>query len=371
MARINALVIGAGVIGLATARALAQRGCEVIVVDSEGAMGQHASSRNSEVLHAGLYYPPGSLKARLCVQGRHALLAYCRARGVAHAQPGKLVVATRHDQHAELQRIYARGQRNGVEDLRLLSAREARALEPTIAATSALLSPATGIVDSHGLMQALWRDAQDAGALMALRTHVRRMEPCTDGVHVWTDHEEPPLRFHVVVNAAGLGARAIAIATAGLDAQHVPPLHLLKGTYFSFGAPSPWSHLVYPVPDTASLGIHLTLDLHGRARFGPDQQWIDTIDYVPDPTRAAAFAAAIAAYYPALDATRLRPDYVGIRAKTQGPGEPPTDFMIQGPTHHGIAGLCNLFGIESPGLTSCLAIAEEVVRCLDLPASSS
>lgn len=359
---VDALVIGAGIIGVAIARALALAGREVILVEQERSPGQHTSSRNSEVLHAGLYYPPGSLKARLCVAGRPALVDYCRAQSVPHAQPGKLIVATHRHQHSRLDHIEQRARQNGVDSLLRLDAAAVRAREPTIEATEALWSPDTGIVDSHTLLRALLADAQRHGAMLSPATTVLAIDQRPGGLTVVT--EPLRLRCRLVVNAAGHGAHAIARRTQGLVAQHIPPQHWLKGTYFRLAGPSPWRHLIYPVPDTASLGIHVTLDLAGQARFGPDQQWVDHLDYALEPDRAAHFERAIRAYYPDLDPARLQPDYVGVRPKVVGPGQPAADFIIDGPATHGIDGLCNLFGIESPGLTACLAIADHVVRTL-------
>ncbi len=360
--RIDALVVGAGVIGLAVARALARAGREVVVLERERAVGQHASSRNSEVIHAGIYYPPNSLKARLCLEGRDALYRYCGARGVAHRRVGKLIVATTEAQRPTLERLRARAHHNGVDDLRPVDAAEIRRREPAVFACAALWSPSTGIIDSHGLMRALWSDAERRGAALALDTTLTAASPEAGGLLV--DAGDTTLRCALLVNAAGLGAQSVARAVRGLPPSAIPRRHLLKGSYFSLAGASPFSHLIYPVPDTASLGIHVTVDLAGRARFGPDQQWVETVDYSLDPGRASAFSEAIRAYYPGLDPDALTPDYAGIRAKIQGPAEPPVDFMIQGPGEHGIDGLVNLFGIESPGLTASLALADEVLRRL-------
>lgn len=365
---LDAVVVGAGVIGLAIARALACAGREVVVIERERAIAQHASSRNSEVLHAGIYYPPSSLKARLCVQGRRALVQYCRERDVDFRLLGKLIVAARPDQRATLEQLHQRAQNNGVHDLRMLSGPEVVAMEPALRVDAGLWSPGTGIIDSHRLMQALWADAEERGASLALDTEVVSVRP-RDG-HLELRAGDLDTTCATLVNAAGLGARALASRIEGLAADHVPPLHLLKGNYFSLDRPAPFSHLVYPVPDAATLGVHVTLDLGGGVRFGPDQQWIDRIDYEVDPARAEGFATAIAAYYPEIRVEDLAPAYAGIRAKIQGPGEPPTDFVIQGPQVHGIDGVCNLFGIESPGLTASLAIADEVLAHLGIPAAA-
>jgi L-2-hydroxyglutarate oxidase LhgO len=364
--RIDAVVVGAGAIGLAIARALARAGREVVVLERERAPAQHTSSRNSEVLHAGLYYPPGSLKARLCVQGRAALVRYCSDRGIAHRLVGKLVVATRDAQRPALAALHARALANGAPDVRLVDAAEIRSLEPHVRAVAGLLSPATGILDTHGLMRALWADAEVHGAMLALATPFERAQVrAGGGFRVWAGGTR--LRCALLVDAAGLGAPEVAAAIDGLPPGHVPEQHLLKGSYFALQGPAPFSRLVYPLPDAATLGIHVTLDLAGRVRLGPDQQQVDRIDYAVDPGRAPAFAAAVADYFPALDPTRLVPDSAGIRPRLHRPGQPPADFVIEGPAEHGVPGLCTLFGIESPGLTACLAIAREVLGRLGLP----
>lgn len=363
--RIDALVVGAGVIGLAVARALAVGGREVVVIERERAWGQHTSSRNSEVLHAGLYYPTDSLKARLCVAGRRALVRYCEAREVALRRIGKLIVATRDEQRPALAQLHAQALANGVLDLRPLTAADVRALEPRVHAVAGLWSPSTGILDSHALMRALWADAQAHGASMALDTRFERARVLPEGgLRVWAG--DTTLHTTLLVDAAGLHAPEVAAAIEGLPAALIPRQRLLKGSYFTLAGPSPFSHLVYPLPDAATLGIHVTLDLAGRTRLGPDQQWVERIDYAVDPARAAAFAEAVSDYFPDLDPSALQPDTAGIRPKLHGPGTSPVDFMIQGPADHGVPGLCNLFGIESPGLTACLAIADEVLARLGL-----
>lgn len=366
--RIDSVVIGAGVVGLAVARALALRGREVVVLEAQGAIGSQTSSRNSEVIHAGLYYAPGSLKARLCVQGRHALYAYCDAHGVSYRRCGKLIVATAAEQFAALDRIEARGRANGVDDLRRLSAQEATTLEPALTCVAALLSPSTGIIDSHGLMLALQGEAQERGAMVALKSPVLRGRAGAGGIELDVGGDDPMRVFaRHVVNSAGLQAPQVAMSIEGLDSAHVPPARYCKGNYFALGGRAPFTRLIYPVPDEAGLGVHLTLDLAGQARFGPDTEWLEPgqpIDYDVDPRRAEGFDEAIRRYWPGLPALALAPAYSGVRPKVVGPGEPAADFMIVGPEDHGVAGLVNLFGIESPGLTASIAIGEYVARHL-------
>ncbi len=369
MDQVDALVIGAGVVGLAVGRALAQSGLETVVLERADAIGTATSSRNSEVIHAGLYYPAGSLKARLCVQGRVQLYDFCASHGVAHRRCGKLVVATSAAQHAALDATRAKAAASGVE-LQWLDADEARALEPALRCTAALLSSETGIVDSHGLMLALQGDLEGAGGALALCSPVTGLRCGADGHVVRVGGEAPmELRARIVVNAAGLWAPGLAAAMQGLAAQHVPSGHHAKGNYFSLAGRAPFSHLIYPVPEEAGLGVHLTLDLAGQARFGPDVQWLpdgppDAIDYRVDAARAEGFYAQIRRYWPDLRDGALQSAYSGVRPKLGGPGSAAADFVVQGPATHGVAGLVNLFGIESPGLTACLAIADEVLASI-------
>lgn len=369
MDRVDALVIGAGVVGLAVGRALARQGLETIVLERADAVGTGTSSRNSEVIHAGLYYPAGSLKARLCVQGRRQLYAFCQSHGVAHRRCGKLVVATTPDQHATLEATRAKAAANGVE-LRRLEAAEAQALEPALRCSAALHSPETGIVDSHGLMLALHGDLESAGGALALCSPVSGLRLGNDAHVVQVGGETPmELAAGIVVNAAGLWAPGLAALSEGLASAFVPPAHHAKGNYFSLAGRAPFSRLIYPVPEQAGLGVHLTLDLAGQARFGPDVEWLppgapDDIDYRVDPARADGFYAEIRRYWPDLRDGALQPAYSGVRPKLGGPGSAAADFVVQGPQDHGVAGLVNLFGIESPGLTSCLALADEVLRRL-------
>jgi L-2-hydroxyglutarate oxidase LhgO len=364
MEQVDAVVIGAGVVGLAVGRALALSGREVLVLESENAIGTGTSSRNSEVIHAGIYYPAGSLKARLCVQGKAMLYAYCAERGVAHRQLGKLIVATSPEQVLALDGIRAKAAANGVHDLQKLSAAEARALEPALACEAALLSPSTGVVDSHGLMLAIQGDMENAGGLLALVSPVQhigvRHGTTTHPIRV-TSQDGTELACKVLVNAAGLHAVSLARAMEGLDNSRLPLAYFAKGNYFTLAGKAPFSRLIYPVPEAAGLGVHLTLDLGGQAKFGPDVQWIQNpADLQVDPRRGDAFYAEVRKYWPALQDGALQPGYAGMRPKINAPHEAAADFMIQGPAEHGVPGLVNLLGIESPGLTSSLAIAEEV-----------
>jgi L-2-hydroxyglutarate oxidase LhgO len=372
MDAVDVVVVGAGVVGLACARALALAGHEVLVLEREGLYGSGISARNSEVVHAGLYYPAGSLKAQLCVRGRELLLAYCEARGVGHRRCGKLVVATSHAERPALQALLARGQANGVEGLQQIGADAARRLEPALACVDAIHSPASAIVDAHGLMTALLGDAQNAGALLALNTPLIGTEPDHGGWRLRTGGSEPfTLLCRWVVNAAGLGAQTVARAMAGFPAASVPTQHLARGHYFVLAGRSPFARLMYPMPVDGGLGIHLTLDLGGQARFGPDVEWLPEgtpeagIPYAVDARRAGAFEADVRRYWPALPASALAPAYTGVRPKLSGPGEAAADFVIAGPQQHGVAGVVQLFGIESPGLTACLAIAEHVATLVE------
>jgi L-2-hydroxyglutarate oxidase LhgO len=374
MDAINTVVIGAGVVGLAVARALALSGREVLVLDKEDAIGTETSARNSEVIHAGIYYPVGSLKARLCVQGKELLYAYAQARGVAHQRCGKLIVATSADEVAQLAQIQRKAAANGVA-LQALSAQEARALEPALHCEAALLSSSTGIVDSHGLMLSLQGDLENAGGMVALNSALQSAVRTPQG---WVLQVQDPntgeaseLLAQTVVNAAGLHAPVLA-RQFGLQVP-LPLAHYAKGNYFTLAGRAPFSRLIYPVPQAAGLGVHLTLDLGGQAKFGPDVQWVDgPQDVQVDPARGDAFYAEVRQYWPDLPDGALLPGYAGIRPKIQAPGEAAKDFLIQGETQclgepwpaHGAPGLVNLFGIESPGLTSSLAIGQAVLDML-------
>jgi L-2-hydroxyglutarate oxidase LhgO len=360
MFKVEAIVVGAGVIGLAIARALAVRGVQVLLLEKEGSIGTGTSSRNSEIVHSGLYYEADSLKARLCVRGRRTLYRYCAERGVPHRQCGKIIVATGSGEDDDLGRLLQRAQTNGVEGIERIGAARLKNLEPQIQGTGALSSPCTGIVDSHALMLSYQSDAQAAGCTMAFRTPVVAAFMAGDKIQLRTGgQEEAELEADLVVNAAGLNAWDFSSILHGLDQATIPLKYLAKGNYFTLtGAGSPFRHLVYPVPEPGGLGIHLTLDLAGQARFGPDVEWVDSIDYAVDETRGTQFYAAIRRYWPALNDGALMPTYSGIRPKTAATG--PCDFVIQGSRQTGHPGYIALYGIESPGLTASLAIGEHV-----------
>ena len=360
MDKVDCVVVGAGVVGLAVARALALQGREVMVLEAADAIGTQTSSRNSEVIHAGIYYAAGSLKAQLCVQGKQMLYAYCAERGISHQRCGKLIVATSDAQVLELQAYVKKAAANGVNDLTLLSAAEAQAMEPNLACKAAVLSPSTGIVDSHGLMLALLGDLENAGGLLALNSPLSKAV-CRHDAIVLEASDGTMLVARTVVNAAGLYAPALAGQFSGLSPSHVPQAYYAKGNYFTLAGKSPFSRLIYPVPEAAGLGVHLTIDLGGQAKFGPDVEWVASADdLVVNPARGDSFYAEVRKYWPGLKDGALQAGYAGIRPKIQAPDEAAKDFLIQGPDVHGVPGLVNLFGIESPGLTSCLAIADRV-----------
>lgn len=367
MDTVQTVVVGAGVVGLAIARALALTGREVVILEAADAIGTETSSRNSEVIHAGIYYEPGSLKAQLCVEGRERLYAYCDERGVAYRNCGKLIVAASDAQREGLERIDKRARAAGVDNLRWLSGAEAMAMEPALSCAHALLSPSTGIIDSHGLMLALQGEAEDHGAMLARCSRVLRGRVTPEGFELEVESEGDTMRLacRELVNAAGLGANAVAAALEGLGADHVPPLYYAKGNYFALAARCPFSRLIYPIPNEAGLGVHLTIDLGGQGRFGPDVEWIEAIDYDVDPTRCAGFYEEIRTYWPGLPDGTLHASYAGIRPKLVPAGQAAADFRIDGPETHRVGGLVNLFGIESPGLTASLAIGERVRRALD------
>ena len=358
----DAVVIGAGVVGLAVARELAVAGREVIILEAENAIGTATSSRNSEVIHAGIYYPRGSLKARACVEGRALLYRYCTERGIPHMRCGKLIVATNEAQLGELESIRQKAHANGVADVAWISVDEANAMEPAVACVGALHSPSTGVVDSHALMLALLGDAEAHGAMLAFLSPLESARVTSDGrIELRVGGAEPMhLAARTVVNAAGLTAPSLAKRIEGYPQAKAPPEFYAKGNYYSLVGKSPFSRLVYPVPEPGGLGVHVTIDMGGQARFGPDVEWVDRIEYAVDPRRADKFYAAIRRYWPQLPDGALAPGYAGIRPKIAGPKEPAPDFVIQGPAEHGVQGLVNLFGIESPGLTASLALAVDV-----------
>ena len=366
---VDAIVIGAGVVGLAVARALALQGREVMVLEAANVIGTGISARNSEVIHAGMYYPSGSLKASLCVQGRAQLVAYCQERGIAHRLCGKLIVATQASQIPKLKAIQDQALANGVTDVRWLSAQEAMAMEGALKCVAALLSPSTGIVDSHGLMLSFQGDLENAGGMVVLNAAVESVDMDSDKTsrsqHLVSMVDGSVLATRTLINAAGLMAPALAHQFSGLAPQHIPKAYFAKGNYFTLNSPAPFRHLIYPVPESAGLGVHLTLDLGGQAKFGPDVQWVDTPDdFQVDASRGDAFYAAVRTYWPALPDGALQSGYSGIRPKISSPQSPAADFLIQGPETHGVPGLVNLFGIESPGLTSSMAIAAWVTKLL-------
>lgn len=365
--RVDCVVVGAGVVGLAVARACTRAGVETLVLEAAGAIGTGISSRNSEVIHAGLYYPPGSLKARLCVAGRQRLYAYCDAHHVPCRRCGKLVVATSDGQQDALRRIAANANASGVTNLRWLSAREARALEPALHCSAAIESPSTGIVASHAFMRSLQGELEAGGGMLALASPVLGGEVMRDGsgIRLRVGGSEPvEILARRAINCAGLNAQAVARSIRGVPAASIPAQYYAKGSYYALSARPPFSRLIYPLPDADSLGVHLTLDLAGRARFGPDVECVGAPDYDVDPARADGFYAAIRRYWPALADGALHPDYAGVRPKLGPAGAPAADFVIQGPEAHGVHGLIQLYGIESPGLTASLAIADEVVARL-------
>lgn len=365
---IDCLVIGAGAVGLACAAEMARRGHEVLVAEATPLIGSGTSSRNSEVIHGGMYYATGSLKHRMCVEGRRKLYDYLASRNVAHKKCGKLIVATSDAEIAKIEAIDRLARANGVENMQLLSAAEAKALEPNLACTAALLSPETGILDSHGYMLALQGDIEAAGGAIALEAPVIGGEATGDGFVIRIGGASPAtIHCRMLINSAGLYAQRVAGLIDGVPAP--PPLTLAKGSYFGCAGKPAFRHLIYPAPVDGGLGVHLTLDLGGRMKFGPDVEWLDErdpdrVDYTVDLRRAEAFYAVIRRYWPALPDGALTPDYAGCRPKLSGPGEPAADFRIEGPAAHGLAGLVNLYGIESPGLTSSLAIAGTVAEAL-------
>lgn len=362
MDEVGAIVVGAGVVGLAVARSLARAGHEVMILERERQFGTITSSRNSGVIHAGLYYPDGSLKAQLCVEGRRRLYAFCAEHGVDHRRCGKVIVAASEDEFPALDAVMAHGRAAGVDDLERLTAADVRRLEPELACAGAIHSPSTGIVDQHGLMLAILGDAEAHGAILACDAAVDHVRWA--GARWVVEVGDVQLAAPILINAAGLGAQALARTIEALDLERIPPLYFGKGCYFSYTGRVPFTRLIYPVPGATSLGTHFTLDLGGQARFGPDIHWVDEIDYSVDPALKSEFLAAARRIWPSVDEQRLQPAYAGIRPKLAGPGMEPADFVLQGEADHGLPGLVNLFGIDSPGLTSSLAIAERVAAMI-------
>jgi L-2-hydroxyglutarate oxidase LhgO len=363
--QVDCAVVGAGIVGLAIARELAMAGREVIVLEAADAIGTHTSSRNSEVIHAGLYYPHGSLKARFCVSGKGLLYDYCAVHGVPYNNIGKIVVAVTQDETATLKSYVGKAEANGVRDLRWLSRSELRDLEPAVECVAGFLSPSTGIVDSHALMLAYQGDAENHGASVVFKSPIESGAAGGGRIVLNVGGDEPmSIACRSVVNSAGLFAQNVARSIEGLPPSSIPPQYFAKAHYFSLSGKPPFSRLVYPVASNAHLGVHVTVDMAGQVRFGPDVCWVDAVDYTFDPAREPLFYAAIRKYYPGLKEGQLIPGYTGIRPKISGPQEPAADFMIRGPQDHGVTGIVNLYGIESPGLTASLAIARHVMALL-------
>lgn len=369
---VECVVIGAGVVGLAVARGLARGGREVLVLEKERWIGSETSSRNSEVIHAGLHYPKDSLKARFCVAGRDRLYGYCAERGIPHKRLGKLTVACKETELPILEGVWRKAEANGVTDLEWVGGNEARALEPELSCLRAFLSPSTGIVDSHALMLSYQAELEAAGGMVVLRAPVLAGRATERGFALEVGGAEPmALECRMLINSAGVHAPSLARRIAGIPPASIPRDYFCRGVYFTLSGRSPFRRLIYPVPEPGGLGVHLTLDLAGQARFGPDVEWIDGVDYTVDPRRGERFYAAIRSYWPQLKDGALQPGYAGIRPKISGPSEPAADFLVQGPAEHGVPGLVNLYGIESPGLTASLAIADHVASLLDTPAESA
>jgi len=358
--QLECVVVGAGIVGLAVARSMALAGHEVVVLEAESEIGMHTSSRNSEVIHAGLYYGDDTLKARLCVEGRALLYQYCEDRQIPHQRIGKLIVTSHKDERAKLEAIQTRALKNGVDDLSFVDSARIRELEPTVVCEAGLLSPSTGIVDSHSLMISLQADIEAGGGTVLTHSRIVRVEVTSSGFGITVEGLAETFECKTFINAAGLCASDVAGEIRQFDTKYIERVHFAKGHYFAYQGKSPFNHLVYPLPSDGGLGVHATNDMGGSARFGPDVDWVDTIDYAFDESRKARFVESVKKYFPDLDETRLMPAYTGIRPKLSGPGMPVRDFVIQGPSEHGVAGLVNLFGIESPGLTASIAIGNSV-----------
>ncbi|MBF0277023.1 MAG: NAD(P)/FAD-dependent oxidoreductase [SAR324 cluster bacterium] len=363
MDTVDITIIGAGVIGLAIAQKLAGTEKDLLILEQHRSFGTETSSRHSEVIHAGIYYPKDSLKAKFCVAGKIAMYDYCRRNRIPFKQLGKLIVATKSEEEPILEEILGKARTNGVFDLQWMSRQELQRLEPELQATQALFSPSTGIIDSHSFMRSLLANAESKGANLVCLTPVERIEPVKEGFEVHVGGENP-FHFHtrILINAGGLYAQDISRKISGLNPHSIPPIYFCKGNYFAISGKSPFSHLIYPVPEpnVAGLGVHSTIDLAGQVRFGPDVQYIDTIDYDVSLKNLPQFYHSIRRYFPGLPDASLRPDYSGIRPKLQGPGDPVADFIIQDASIHQLPGLIQLYGIESPGFTSSLAIADHV-----------
>jgi len=373
MEQVDAVVIGAGVVGLAIAARLSRHLSNVLVIDKNASFGEETSSRNSEVIHAGIYYPKNSLKAEFCVAGKQALYEYCQQRHIPHNNIGKLIVAQNAEEEAYLQTTIEKAAANGVDDLSWVSAKDLRTMEPNLSASAALLSPSTGIVDVHSYMQSLLAEIEQNNGQFVARTEMERVE-CSDGDFVVTlncEGEVFTLSSKYVINSAGLSCEQVAKRIDGLSEQFIPTLYWCRGHYFTYTGKSPFQQLIYPVPEAngVGLGIHGTLDLGGQLKFGPDTQYIDSLEYAVSPDLRGKFVQAIKRYFPDIDAEKLQPAYSGIRPKLQAPGAPAEDFCVQGPAVHGVQGLVNLYGIESPGLTSSLAIAQRVALQLGVESS--
>lgn len=359
--RVDCVVIGAGVVGLAVARAVAMTGREVVILEKADIIGSETSSRHSEVIHAGIYYAPDSLKAKFCVDGKHAIYEFCDSHGVSYNRCGKIIVATDTEQLPELERLKANAAANGVVDLEWMTPAAVAEMEPAVYCVGALFSPSTGILDSHSYMLALLGDAEAAGAVPAYMTPVTGGQVMNDGIRLECGGDSPmSLAAGLVINCAGLWAQSVAASIHGVPQASVPPTYYCKGNYYTLSGRPPFTRPIYPVPEKAGLGVHVTVDLGGQVRFGPDVEWVDEINYDVDPARADKFYAAVRKYYPALEDGAIQPGYSGIRPKIQSPDEAAKDFVIQGADDHGVPGLINLYGIESPGMTSSLAIAEYV-----------